>query len=488
MKKNYIYTLLLTVFNIIFPILSFPYISRILGPAGVGKVQFVITFAQYFALVSALGIPYYGVREIARVRLNYRDLSKTFSELITIYIITSVLISAVYIAVVMAFTRFSTDLNYYLPSLLIILLGFSSIDWFYQGIEEFKSIALRSIFVKLASLILMYVFVETLHDALIYLYISIFSVLGNNIINIIFLRNKVSISTTQLRLRKHLKPLFYIFGANLSIAMYNMLDTILLGLLSNDKAVGYYTASTKITRIAMPLVVSIGSVLLPKISESFHNKDDKYKRLLATSYSFIILLAVPITFALFLLAPELIHLVSGRAFDPAIVPMQILSVLPVFIGMGNLLGVQVLISSGKEREMLKSVMVGMVLSILLNIILVPKTQATGAAIANSITELVVSCVFYYFVYKAYQLKFSVKTFFYSTLSCIPFIPIIYLLRRGLHSEILVLGSSAISCSLVYFVIKYFFLKDVYTSEVIDKVKVVLLSRMGLANNQNRQEQ
>lgn len=487
MKKNYLYTLLLTVFNIIFPILSFPYISRILGPAGVGKVQFVITFAQYFALVSALGIPYYGVREIARVRNNPQHLSKTFSELIGIYIITSMLISAIYIAVVMAVTRFSTDLNYYIPSLLIVLLGFSSIDWFYQGIEEFKSIALRSIFIKLASLILMYLFVKTLNDAIIYLYITIFSILGNNVINIFFLRNKVTISTRQLKMRKHLKPLFYIFGANLSIAMYNMLDTILLGLLSNDKAVGYYTASTKITRIAMPLVVSIGSVLLPKISESFHNKDGKYKQLLATSYSFIILLAVPITFALFLLAPELIHLVSGKEFEPAIVPMQILSVLPLFIGMGNLLGIQILISSGKEREMLKSVIIGMILSVLLNFILVPKTQATGAAIANSVTELVVSCVFYYFVYKAFKLTFSFKVFLYCLLSCLPFIPIIYLLRQGIHSDILVLGSSAILCSITYFIIKYFFLKDIYTAEVIDKAKIVVLTRMGLVKNQNKSE-
>ncbi|MDR3694922.1 flippase [Mucilaginibacter sp.] len=487
MKKNYIYTLLLTIFNIIFPILSFPYISRILGPTGVGKVQFVITFAQYFALIAALGIPYYGVREIARVRLNNKELSKTFSELLFIYVITSVLISVVYIIVVMAFTRFSANMSYYLPSLLIVLLGFSSIDWFYQGIEEFKSIALRSIFIKLICLIMMYILVKTIHDALLYLYITIFSVLGNNIINMVFLRNKVSIGIKKINLRKHLKPLFYIFGANLSIAMYNMLDTILLGLLSNDKSVGYYTASTKITRIAMPLVVSIGAVLLPEISASFHNKDDRYKELLATSYSFIILLAVPITFALFLLAPELIHLVSGNAFSSAIVPMQILSVLPVFIGMGNLLGVQVLISSGREREMLKSVMVGMVLSIALNIALVPKTHEVGAAIANSVTELIVSCVFYYFVKKAFGITFSIKTFFYSILSCLPFIPIIYLLRKSMHSEILLLGVSAISCSFVYFVIKYFFLKDIYTSEIIDKVKVVFLTRLGLKNDQKNSE-
>ena len=483
MKKNYIYTLLLTIFNIVFPILSFPYISRILGPVGVGKVQFVITFAQYFALISALGIPYYGVREIARVRLNNKELSKTFSELLFIYVITSILISVIYIVVVMAFIRFSSSMSYYLPSLLIVLLGFSSIDWFYQGIEEFKGIALRSIFIKFASLLMMYLFVKTAHDALLYLYISIFSVLGNNIINIIFLRSKVSIDIKNLNLQRHLKPLFYIFGANLSIAMYNMLDTILLGLLSNDKSVGYYTASTKITRIAMPLVVSIGSVLLPKISESFHNNDNRYKALLAMSYSFIILLAVPATFALFLLAPELIHLVSGNAFAPAIIPMQILSVLPIFIGMGNLLGIQVLISSGKEREMLKSVTVGMILSIALNIILVPKMREMGAAIANSVTELIVSCVFYYFVRKTYGITFSIKTFFNSVLSCLPFIPIIYLLRKNMHSEILLLGASAILCSLIYFGIKYFFLKDIYTSEIIDKVKVVLLTRLGLNNDQ-----
>ena len=483
MKKNYIYTLLLTVFNILFPILSFPYISRILGPAGVGKVQFVVTFAQYFALVSALGIPYYGVREIARVRSNYQDLSKTFSELLSIYLITSLIISALYVGVVFSFAKFSAETSFYLPSLLIVLLGFSSIDWFYQGLEEFKSIALRSVAIKLISLILMYLFVKTNHDVLVYLNITIFSILGNNLLNLFLLGNKASLTKRGLNLKRHLKPLFYIFGANLSIAMYNMLDTILLGLLSDDRAVGYYTASTKITRIALPLVISIGSVLLPKISESFHKKDGKHVNLLLTSYSFIILLAVPITFGLFLLATPLVHLVSGNAFDQAILPMQILSVLPLLIGMGNLLGVQVLISAGMEKEMLKAVMIGMVISIALNFTLVPKLHETGAAIANSLTELLVSALFYYYVRKAYTINFPVKVFFYSVLASLPFIPIIYIFKQCFINELLLLAASVFSCGLMYVIIRYFILKDIYTHEVISKIKTLLLSKIKMSNQQ-----
>ncbi|QNR83909.1 flippase [Pedobacter riviphilus] len=474
MKKNYIYNFLLTVFNIIFPILSFPYISRILGPGGVGKVQFVVTFAQYFALIAALGIPYYGVREIAKVRSDSDKLSKTFSELMVIYLTTSLGLSLIYISIVFAVARFSIDSSYYLTSSLVILLGFSSIDWFYQGLEEFKSIALRSILVKLISLALMFVFVKKADDALAYLYITIFSVLGNNFINILILRGKVSLTFSSLQLKRHFTPLLYIFGINLSAAMYNMLDTILLGLLSNDKAVGYYTASTKIARIAIPLVISMGIVLLPSITKSFQDKDGKHVALLKSSYNFIILLSIPITFGLFLLAPELINLVSGQAFEPAVKPMMILSVLPLLIGLGNLFGVQVLIAAGMEKQMLYAVMLGMFISIGLNVLMVPKMHEVGAAIVNSLTELIVSFMFIYYARKRYRLEFPIKIVGYAILSSLPFVPIIYLLRANMINVTYFLFSSVVVCGFVYFFLQYYLWRDIHTQNVVIKVKGIVM--------------
>jgi len=164
MKKNYLYNLLQSLVNILFPIISFPYASRVLGPVGIGKVQFAFSFAQYFALFAALGIPIYGIIEIAKVKGDAKKLSAIFSELTIIYFITSLLFSALYFLVVLIFPYFTPERNFYFSAALIILFGFSAIDWVYSGLEEFKGIALRSIVIKVVSLLSLFLFVKDAGD------------------------------------------------------------------------------------------------------------------------------------------------------------------------------------------------------------------------------------------------------------------------------------------------------------------------------------
>src|ERR1700730_1053490 len=179
MKKNYLFNLLLSVANILFPIISFPYVSKILGPTGVGKVQFITTFASYFALVAALGIPIYGVREIAKYKSSPEKLSKIFSELVIINFITSLFLSVIYIAIILFLPYFNGDKNLYLWAITLVILGFSSIDWFYAGMEEFKTVAVRSVLVRMISLVLMFLLIRKETDYYMYLMILIFIILAN---------------------------------------------------------------------------------------------------------------------------------------------------------------------------------------------------------------------------------------------------------------------------------------------------------------------
>jgi len=190
MKKNYLFNLLLSVSNILFPILSFPYVSRIIGPTGIGKVQFVTTFAQYFSLIAALGIPIYGVREIAKSKHDKNKLSLVFSELTSIYLLTSLVLSAIYLALVFLFPFFKADRTLYLLSVMLVISGFSSIDWFYEGLEEFKTVALRSVVVRMISLALMFLLIRTSGDYFYYLLIIIFTTIANNAVNLLLLRKK----------------------------------------------------------------------------------------------------------------------------------------------------------------------------------------------------------------------------------------------------------------------------------------------------------
>jgi O-antigen/teichoic acid export membrane protein len=482
MKKNYLFNLLLSVANILFPIISFPYVSKILGPIGVGKVQFITTFASYFALVAALGIPIYGVREIAKYKSSPEKLSKVFSELVIINFITSLFLTVIYIAVVLTLPYFNVDKNLYLWAITLIILGFSSIDWFYAGMEEFKMVAVRSVLVRMISLVLMFLLVKKDTDYYMYLMILIFIILANNFINIIMLSKKVTFTYKNISLQRHLKSLFLIFGTTIATSMYTMLDTVLLGFLSDNKSVGLYSAAVKLSKIAIPIVTSFGIILVPKIAKNLAEKNiDEVQALLSKSFSFIAFFSIPLGFGLAILAPELIIAFSSEKFIDSTFSMQILSVLPFLIGFGNFFGFQILIPAGKDKELLFSVIGGVIIGLLLNFLLVPQLKQLGAAIANVASELVVTFLFMYFVKKHYNYKFHIKPIYSAAFCSLLFIPIIYLLRAFHLNQYILIFLSASVCGIVYFFAQKALFKNTL---VTDTIQPFLLSKLPFYNKNN----
>jgi len=473
-KKNYVFNLLLTIVNLIFPVISFPYAARILGPIGIGKIQFVTSFAQYFALVAALGIPIYGIREIAKVQKNRLLLNRTFSELIFIYVITSIVLSLAYLITIITIDKFSTDLSLYFASTGIVFLGFCSIDWFYAGIEQFKIIALRSVIIKALSLMLLYGFVKEPNDVFIYLLINLFSLIGNNVISILLVWKNVNITTEGLNFKRHVKPLMFIFSTSLASSMYTLLDVVILGFLSSDKSVGYYSAGVKLAKITIPFVTSLGAVTMSQISFNLHeNNLDNFYGLLNKSFKFVSFIAVPISFGLFLLSREAIIIFSGSKFLPAEGVMQVLSLLPLVIGFGYFFGIQILITSGKDRQMFVSVCVGMVVSILLNFILIPFFNEIGAAYANIVSEVFVTIAYVYFVNKSFNFKIPYASVLEAVCSCISFIPIVIVLRAEFSNMILQVIFTVLSCSILYVIMQYF----VFKSEISVMISKTIISKL-----------
>ncbi|QJD97552.1 flippase [Mucilaginibacter robiniae] len=460
MKKNYIYNLLLTVFNILFPILSFPYASRILGPTGIGKFQFITSFAQYFILVSNLGIPTYGTREIAKYKGNIEKQSKVFSELITIAFIMSMALTVIYVSVIGFLTYFQADRQLYLTAAVSVFLGFTTIDWLYTGLEEFRMIAIRSVAVKLISLILLYVFVKDSTDVIIYLYIGIFSSVANNAYNMVTVQSKVKITFKSLNLVQHIKPLLLIFGLYVATSMYTLLDVVLLGFLADPQAVGLYSAAVKLSKIAIPFVTSVGAVTLPKMAHQFATKNyNELQGLLDKSLHFILFFSIPSFVGLALLAPEFITLFSGKQFMAGTLSMQILALLPVLIGLGYFWGLQILIPAGRDKEMVYSVVGGMIVAISLNFLLVPKFRDVGASIANVVTELVVTLLYIYFVKKSYSFKFKWDTAYKATLTSLLFIPIVIAVRKLNISMPIITALSIIGCGATYLLVQWLVFKD-----------------------------
>jgi len=472
MAKNYFYNLLLTVTNLLFPLLSFPYVSRILGPEGIGKVQFVFSFAQYFALIASIGIPVYGMKEIAKYKNDNEGRSKVFSELMVIYLLSTACLFLIYLSVILIFPYFSVDKEMYLGASLLVLLGFSYIDWVYTGLEEFKSIALRSVLFKIIGLLLLYFFVKNKGDFQNYLFIMIFSFLGNNILSFFFLKGKVSIILSKLQLKRHLVPLFYILGTSVAASMYTDMDTVLLGFLSDSRTVGLYTAAVKLSKITLPFVTSMGVILVPKISMYFAEKKmEEVQHTLNQAFRFLVFFAVPITFGLALLAPEFISLFSGDEFLPATDSMRLLSLLPSIIGLGHFFLYLVLIPAGKNREMFFCVLGGLTVSLLLNIILIPLFKAEGASFANIVSEIIVTLLYIYFIKKYFKFSYDWSLFFKALVSCLIFVPVTWFSRSLSYDLIYTIMLSIIGCSLTYILLQLLVFKNNFITEIWIFVKM-----------------
>ena len=454
MKKKYLYNLLLSFVNIFFPILSFPYAAHILGPVGIGKAQFIISFAQYFTLLAAIGIPIYGVKETAKFRDDPQQLSRVFTELSSIFFITSLIFSLIYFLIITLFPFFLSNIKMYEYAGILIIFSFSYTDWFYSGIDAFKAIALRSVLIKLISLILLYLLVKTVNDLVSYFCITLFSILGNQVLSLIMVFKKTSLNFKGLQFKRHLKPLIYIFSATIAASIYTVLDTVLLGFLSDEKAVGLYTASVKLIKITLPVITSMGVILIPSISNKLANKRTKEANLLLLKYyDFLVFISIPIAAGLAILAPEFILLFSGSKFIEATSSMQILSLLPVLIGLGHYFSFQILIPSGRNREIFLSMMTGVVVCLALNFILVPLYREKGAALANIATELVVTLTYFSFIRNAYSFRYNVRLISQTLFSIIPFVPLVLLVRLFTSKPLFVLLFSIPGCTCLYIIVQ-----------------------------------
>lgn len=471
MKKNYLYNLLLSVVNILFPLLSFPYAAHILGPVGIGKIQFIVSFAQYFAIFAALGIPIYGIKETAKYKNDSQGLSLIFTELTSIFFIASLFFSFVYFIVIFSFSFFAHDREMYLFAGVLILFSFTYTDWFYSGIEEFKTITVRSIFIKSISLVLIYTFIQTEADFKNYLFIMLFSILGYQLVSFLMIFKRSSLNFRQLNIKKHINPLIYIFSGSIVSSMYSVFDTVLLGFLSNNRSVGLYTASSKLIKITLPFVTSMGAILIPSISKNMaENNMSSVTLLLEKSFRFLVFFSIPICFGLAILSPELILLFSGKQFVNAISTMRILSLLPIFVGFGHFFSFQILIPAGKNREMFLSMLVGLITSFILNFILVPTLLYNGAAIANITAELFVTIGYFYFVKKHLKIHFEWKLITQTVVTVIFFLPIIILIRFLQLSLISTIALSLITCTAFYFSIQLFLFKNKFVFTFIKPIK------------------
>ena len=376
-KVNAIYNILLTLSNIVFPLVTFPYVSRILNPIGLGTTSFFTSISSYCVLVASLGISTYGIRAVAKVREDKEELTKVFQELTLINIFMSVIVSILLLFVSFGVEQLRSEMGLLLITCITILVSPLSLNWFYSGIEEYSYITKRSILLKFVSLILTFLLVRKADDYVIYAGITLFSVLSSNALNIIQCRRYVSFKIRKdLKFRHHVKPMWYLFASLLAVNVYTNLDTVMLGFINGNKAVGLYS-----------VVTSIRTVLLPRFSFYIRQKQtSKFNSIMRESISVIFFISIPLTVFFMLEAKNSILLLGGNEYVEATVAMQMLMPILLISGFSNITGNQILIPTGREKYFMNAVTSGAFVNLMLNFFLMPILGVLGAALATLIAE------------------------------------------------------------------------------------------------------
>lgn len=390
-KKNTLFNTVKTVFGIIYPLITFPYISRVLMAENVGKVNFGNSIVSYFSLIASLGVSTYAIRECSKVRDNQEELNRTASQIFSINII-STLISYFALVITLIVAR---PLENYRELICIqsttILFTTLGADWINSVMEDFKYIAVRTIGMQLVSLALMFLFVRRPEDYIKYAVISVVASSGANAINIFYRKKFCKIALVfNKELLQHVKPIITIFSMTLCQTIYASSDITILGLIKGDQQVGLYSASVKIYTLVNTLIGgSLTPVLVPKMSDSFKNKN--YIRInehLKYAVSFVCILGIPALIGVNVIAKGAVFLLGGEQYFGAITSLRILTIAMCFSITGGIIGNLLLIPDGKEKWCLRANIVSAVLNVVLNVILIPYFGLNAAAFTTVIAELV----------------------------------------------------------------------------------------------------
>jgi len=417
--NNYLYNLMYQILSIILPIITIPYVSRILGPDGLGSYALTYAYAQYFVLFGMLGLSIYSSREIAFVRDDNDVLSRTFWELNLIRIITVGVSFIIYIFIFGFFLNSSYKMIYIIQS-LVILSSFVDISWLFIGLENFKSVVIKNTLVKVIGIVLIFAFVKESSDVWLYTFILGGTQLIGQVAmwfdlpkNIYFVLPKIRNSI------RHLKYSIRLFIPQIAINVYAMLDKIMLGVLVNESQVGLYDNSQKIIRLLVMVVTTFATVTMPKMANLYKNEQyDLFKNNVYKSFSFASFLAFPMAFGLIGVSRSFVPWFYGQEFRGIIPMFYIGSFLMITLGWSSILGNQVLISIKRERQFTIAVSCGAIINVILNFLLLKKLEGVGTTISTVIAEYTGMFLMLYFLRDIINIKIlfkPVSKYFFSSL-------------------------------------------------------------------------
>lgn len=390
-KLNFIMNAILTMSSFIFPLITFPYTSRILLPEGTGKVSLATSVISYFMMVAHLGVPTYGIRACAKVRDDRQKLTQTFQEIFIISLVTCAISYLFFFIALLFVPKFAEEKPLYLIVSSTLLFNTIGVEWLYKALEQYTYITIRSLVFKVIALVGMFLLVHQKEDYVIYGAISVFAASASAVMNFANVHKYINLRPVgNYNFKQHISKILIFFSMSCAITVYTALDTVMLGFIKDDTEVGYYNAAIKIKTILVSVVASLGTVLLPRAAYYVENKlMDDFRKICRKAVHFVYLAAIPLMTYFIMYARESILFLSGNEYIDSIVPMIVLMPTLVIIGISNITGLQMLIPLGYEKTVLFSEIAGAVVDLIANFILIPLLDSTGAAIGTLLAEATV---------------------------------------------------------------------------------------------------
>lgn len=403
--KNALLNIAKTLLSIIFPLITFPYVSRILQVDNLGKVNYAASIISYYTLFAGLGIATYAVREGARVRSSRAKLEKFVSQVFTINVIATAIVYIIFAASLLCIAEFRAY------SLLLIIESFSilfttvGVDWINIIYEDYAYITVRSFFVQLLSLIAMFIFVRSASDYYIYAIITVASQGLVSFLNIIHIKKYCRLRiTTNIEFRKHIRSILILFSNNVAVSIYVNSDMTMIGWLVGAYYVGLYAVSAKVYNLVKQVLAALYNVVIARMSFYYaEERISEFKNLLNSVINSIIIVSIPATVGMICTSREIIRLISGSNYEEATLSLQILSAAFFFAIMGGVFANCVNLPLKREKVNLIATTISAIENIGLNFWLIPLFKQNGAALTTLVAEFTVSVVLLYSVRDHFEL-------------------------------------------------------------------------------------
>jgi len=470
--KNYIYNLIYQVLTLVLPLITTPYLSRVLGATPIGIYSYTYSIVSYFLLFGALGVALYGQREIAYVNADKEKRKKVFWEIVSCRFVTMFIAMIIYYVF---FVRTGDYKVYYRIWFMELIATAFDISWFFQGLEDFKKTVIRNVAVRIISVTLIFVLVKKPEDLIKYITIyAIADLVGNLSLWLYLPKYFKGVKIGKVRTFAHLPAIILLFIPQIANQVYNLLDKTMIGKIITDKSeVGFYEQGQKVIRVLLTLVTSLGIVMIPRMASTFASGDkEKIVDYMKKSFKFVFFLAFPIVFGLISVSASFVPIFFGPGYEKVIILLNVISPTIILTGMANVIGTQYLLPTKRQKEYTTTIVIGLVINFILNYILINLYNSIGASIATVVSELVVVIAQMYVIRKDINPKEIIKLSYTYVLAGSIMFGVTLILKRVLD-----VGPKAIVIQIISGVLVYIFmlwiLKDEYLKLFINKGKAII---------------